>query len=371
MSSQTSEWKSIVDRKTIVKKSFYVRAEKTNYYPEGILKLYRRTRTMANEFTYQAVRIRNPEELSTVKLALDWLAGQLNWKDLPSVLEEFKKQIKPETDGISPETLKLVTQYPQAANEILKGFDAIFHGHIEIEEFPTFRRVYKTANTLLLNQTKHMTEAKIELFERLEKETTPEGIKKLTNLLEEYDLPQLTSVASILTDRLQRLQLLEKTIQNENAYEIKSKDSVHNQLASAFWIFNDSYWLVRSNQSLSGFLEKKYQNKSIEGQLRPDFICANDQKNLLIVELKRPSHSVTKDDINQVEDYLISVDEFYPSTPFSKKGYIVAKSITPHMQKRVEDTKSVEFMSYTQLISECRERYKEYLDIIEKEQHSE
>jgi hypothetical protein len=371
MSSQIREKPTIIDRKTIVPKSFYIRAEKASYNPAGIIKMYRNTRSSPNPpkglFTYQAVRIKSPEELSSVKLCLDWLAGQLNWKELPAVLEEFKKQVRPEADAISPETLQLVTQYPDAATEILKGFDKIYRGHLEAEDFPIVSKVVNIATSLLSNQTKQMTESKIELLEKLGEEESPEGIQRLTKQLEEYDLPQLTSVAGIITDRLQKLRLLEATIQNENAYEIKGKQSVHKQLARAFWIFNDSYWLLCSNEPLASFLNKKYPEATTEERLRPDFICANDQKNLVIVEIKRPSHTVTKDDINQVQDYLISVDEYYPSNTFEKKGYIMAKNVTPHIQKKIDDTKSVEFMSYTRLVTECRQRYQEYLKVFEKE----
>jgi hypothetical protein len=80
MSSQIQEKPEVIDRKTIVPKSFYVRAEKTSYYPTGIIKMYRNTRTPSNApkspFTYQAVRIRNPEELSNLRLCSPKLSLQ-------------------------------------------------------------------------------------------------------------------------------------------------------------------------------------------------------------------------------------------------------------------------------------------------------
>lgn len=323
MSRQTGEWKNILDRTTIVPQSFYIRTEESNYYPQGIIKMYRKTRTSSkppdSEFTYQAVRIRNPEELAQVKIALDWLADTLNWQELPEVLEEFKEQLEKEKEGISPTTLKLIRMYPKAAEEVLKGFDKVFRGHIEIEDFPIVEKVVKTAITLLSNQTRHMIETKMELLEKLGREKTTEGIKRLTKLLEQHDLPQLTSVASIIMDRLQRIKYLKATIQNEKAYELKGKDSVHNQLANSLWIIDDSYWLLYSNKTLATFLKKKIKKASKFEKERPDLICANDRNRLVIVELKRPSHEIRQEDINQLHNYIITADQFRASAFREKK----------------------------------------------------
>jgi hypothetical protein len=369
MSSQIREKPEVIDRKTIVPKSFYIRTERTKWDPLGIIKMYRITRSpppSTSEFTYQAVRIKNPEELTRTKLALDWLAGELNWQELPEVLEKFKKQLEPDEKTISPETLRLVRQYPHAASEILKGFDAIFRGHVEIEDFPIIQRVITSATTLLENQTKYMTEAKIELFEKLNHEKSPEGIKRLTKMLEEYDLPRITSVASIIMSRLQRLEYLKATIEKESAYELKGKDSVHNQLATALWIIDDSYWLLYSNKTLATFLEKKVRAASSYEKKRPDLICANNNYKLIIVELKRPSHKIKQKDINQLYNNLITADQFR-GTPFKeKKGYLIGKEISPHDKKYIDGIHSLKFIPYLQLVEDCERRYQEYLTALEE-----
>jgi len=371
MSSQTEEWKKVLERTTIVKKAFYIRAEASNYHPDGILKLYRKTRNppkvVPNAFTYQAVRIKNPEEFSNVKLALDWLAGKLNWKELPALLEDFKKQLEKQHEEASPEQIKLVQQYPEFAASILKTFNKVYHGHLEPDDLPMINNFIEASLSSLAGQAKNMLENKIELFNKLNKETRPEEIQKLTKLLDIYNVPQLTSVTSIITDRLQKLKLLEATIQNEKAYEIKGKDSVHNQLTSALWILDDSYWLLHSNESLKHFLDKECIIPHEEEGLRPDFICASDKSTLVIIELKRPSHEITMKDINQLQAYIVTADN-YKGDFSSKQGFIVAKSISSHYQKILKDTtQRMEFKSYVQLIDDCKRRYQEYLDALEKQ----
>src|SRR3972149_2719015 len=103
MSSQNRESPEVLKRVTVVPRSFYIRTEKSSWNPTGIIKMYRMTRTAEDTFAYQAVRVKSPEELARVKLTLDWLAGQLNWQELPEILKEFKNELKLDKGVISPE----------------------------------------------------------------------------------------------------------------------------------------------------------------------------------------------------------------------------------------------------------------------------
>jgi RecB family endonuclease NucS len=115
---------------------------------------------------------------------------------------------------------------------------------------------------------------------------------------------------------------------------------------------------------LANFLNKKYPTSDNE-KLRPDFICANNKADLVIVELKRPSHEINTDDIVQLQNYLVAVDEYGKYT--DKRGFIIGKSISDHNQKLIDSTtKNIEFKSYVKLVDDCRRRYQEYLDAIEK-----
>lgn len=248
---------------------------------------------------------------------------------------------------------------------MLRAFDRVFR-KVEVEDFPLISEFMKTALTSLLGKQEIMIKAQLDLIAKFGKEKTPEGMQQLHRLLTVYDLPQLTSVASIITDRLQKLKLFEALIQSENAYEIRGKNSIHNQLAEALWIINDSYWLLHSNEPLTNLLKKKYESANHHERLRPDFICANDKDNLVIVEIKRPSHEITQEDINQLHNYLVAVDDFYQSEFTQKEGYIIGKEISKHNKKYIEGIENMYFKSYTQLVDDCNRRYQEYLDAIEK-----
>lgn len=369
MSRQSVSPKEQIDKFEIIKKSFYIEAYTSDFYPSGVLRLYRVTRGSTKPHTspyyYQSVRIKNPEELAKVKPVLDYLAGKLRWQELPPLLEALEKQLE-KREAFDPEIERIVKQYPRASIGMLKAFDKVYHGKAEmdIEELDLVSDFMKAAFGSLIGKQKMMVELQIELLDKLGKEEIPEGMQKLSKLLDRYSLPQLATVTTIITDRLQRLRIFETSIQIENAYEIKGEMSVHNQLCNALWILDDSYWLLHSNEPLTNLLKKEYDVANQHGKQRPDFICASDKDNLVIVEIKRPSHIVTIRDINQLQNYLATVDDYAKIA--KKAGFLIAKKITPRLRKIVDNIKNIDFKSYVQLVGDCRRRYQEYLDALEK-----
>ena len=94
MPKQKLGWKKQI-AKTPISERFYIEAFESDYYSSGALRLYRVTRGSTeprpSPFYYQSVRIKNPEELAKVKPALDYLAGKLNWQDLPPLLKALEE----------------------------------------------------------------------------------------------------------------------------------------------------------------------------------------------------------------------------------------------------------------------------------------
>lgn len=354
--------KSYELEKVPVVKNFFLQSWYDSYRGYNILKLKRLTwLPESDEYRYHTVRIRNAEELATTRLALDYLAGKIGWKELPDHLanlqEELDKQKK-----IDPEILKLVEQYPRASIEVLRAFDKIFKGKVEIEDLPIISEYMETILGSLQGKQESVVTLQLELIERLGTEDE-KGKKRLLKLLEQYRLPQLTSVTSVITDRLQKLTLFDKHIQTDEAYEIKGKNSIHNQLARALWILDDRYWLLRSNQTLTNQLGKRYEKQ--ERNKRPDFICADFENRLVIVEIKRPSMTVKREHINQIEDYLVLADEFKNYS--EKRGFLIAQNISSHLRKNLALKPDIEFRSYVDVVDECKSRYREYLDAINEE----
>jgi hypothetical protein len=361
--------KTKVRKIEIVPRKFYAEAYRDTSNPQGVVRLYRVTRAPSNppagDFCYQSVRIKNPEELSKVRPTIDLLSGLLGWEKLPPMLEALEKQIVNE-QPIDPEIRKIVEQHPRAALNFLKVFDEVIPENIEIEDFDLISDYMKVALQSLLGKQVIMVNLLTDIINKLGQETEPEGIQKLLRLMENHTLPEITTVAGIITTRLQKLRLFETSIQNENAYEIKGPNSIHKQIAQSMWILNDSYWLLQENEALTSFLKKEYPERkgSKNQKKRPDFICVTDAHTLIIVEIKRPSHDMERSDINQIEDYLVTVEEQRPEFK-TVKGYLIGKSMDPHLQGVLKKVSGLEFKPYTKVVDDCKQRYQQYIKAME------
>jgi len=362
----------------ITDKRFYAASIVNDYFPSGVIRLYRPT--YANpapkgDIAVQSVRIKNPEELSDLKVVLDLLSSSLDWQDLPPMLAKFEEQLKKEAESPAPQTktvdeeaLRLVQQYPKAMTRILRAYSEVFNKKLEPEDFPDISEIIQVALQLIVGREKDMVQTQIALLERLEKEESPEGIRRLIKLMQEHPLFQLTSVTTIITARLNQLGFFEKEIQNEKAYEIRGDNSIHNQLKKALWIIDDNYWLLQSNEPLSNFLNDEFANSTEDEEKRPDFICATSEDRLVIVELKRPSHKIVRADINQLQDYLITAKQFKKYK--EKKGYLIGKQISDRDQSFIDEMKDMEFKSYSTVVEDCNRRYKQYLDALKQTDES-
>jgi hypothetical protein len=92
------------------------------------------------------------------------------------------------------------------------------------------------------------------------------------------------------------IDLLRESLQNEKTFEIRGENSVHSILERDLWLLDESYWMIQSNKTLKTFIGDKLADKDAKkyGKKRPDFVCGSLGDRLIIVELKRPSHPLTK-----------------------------------------------------------------------------
>ena len=60
--------------------------------------------------------------------------------------------------------------------------------------------------------------------------------------------------------------------------------------------------------------------------MRPDFVCGSVDNRLIIMELKRPSHKLVVDDLQQLETYLMVADD-YSEKFTSFEAYLVGKRV--------------------------------------------
>ena len=181
-------------------------------------------------------------------------------------------------------------------------------------------------------------------------------------MLSEWSVNQVTAVLRETRRRLATIELLRRSLKDESTFEIRGDNSIHSILERDLWLLDESYWMIQSNKTLKSFIGDRLSEKDKKnyGSKRPDFACGNLGNQLVIVELKRPSHDLTKEDLNQMEEYLALSKKY--STKFrGYRAYLLGAAISDEINTYLEFRKGFEVLSYWEVLDAAEKRYKEFL----------
>lgn len=188
-----------------------------------------------------------------------------------------------------------------------------------LEGLPEFRRAFaEKALSTVLSRFWQESEDKIDVmvslildaFERDEywvvcqkiDETRHGDVLTFATALQDFGLLDMAIMAEQTRRRLKLLDDLEDLARNDATKE----DAMHKPLASNLWVFGAEYSLMASNQTLARTI-RDYTDKKFTGERknkRPDlFLAQNVLNRYLLIEFKRPSHKIDRDDENQAEKY--------------------------------------------------------------------
>lgn len=184
-----------------------------------------------------------------------------------------------------------------------------------------------------------------------------EDVLKTAKLLEEIKLHDVNSFAEIVKTRIQKLDFFKQISKDPKTYEIKGPNSIHRFLESNMWILDERYWLMHSNSQLRTIVGEKVDS---DPQKRPDFVCGQVGEKLIIIELKRPSHSLGTPDLNQLENYL-KIIELHFTDYESFEAYLVGHTISDDLLK-TKKYRSTNFKikTYSDFIADAEKRYSEF-----------
>lgn len=120
--------------------------------------------------------------------------------------------------------------------------------------------------------------------------------------LEQFGLVELSSIGTQATRRRQFLDYLDQLIGNAVTLE---KDT-HKAFETNLWVLGRKYSMMSSNATLKSVIET-YCGSHFKGKRasnRPDLLLSQDYgDSYLLIEFKRPTHDITRDDISQAEKY--------------------------------------------------------------------
>jgi len=301
--------------------------------------------------------ILTPTQWEAIKQIIDHELGPvLGW--VPSQVAKTRMEQSIGTEDLT----QLSKQYPERFAKLVAALKL----HIEMPSGEENEQLY-TAIADLISQFDKASIARVTRIVNAMKDESAGNIKALDEVLSDWSLSQVTSVLRETRRRLAMIDLLRESLRNERTFEIRGDNSIHSILEQDLWLLDESYWMLQSNKTLKTFIGDKLSEKDAlrYGKKRPDFACGNLGSELVLVELKRPSHELTKDDLNQLEEYL-AMSEKYSTRYRSYKAYLMGSSISDEVRTYLRYRRGFNVLNYWEVLDATQKRYGEFLQYREK-----
>lgn len=170
------------------------------------------------------------------------------------------------------------------------------------------------------DELQHILTEVLDLPERLQKE--------MSKLLEEADLANVISASRLVSDRLKFVNGLEALLFDDDSKKhLKERSQLHRMIAeNNTWIFGEQFSLTVDDESLTEVLRRHQKEigaetaidrpvKRVDGKVGiVDLMLSRavpqsraEEREHLVVELKRPSVKIGADQITQVKKYAFSI----------------------------------------------------------------
>lgn len=279
----------------------------------------------------------------------------------------------PTPDGAAPtpkESKKVLADLPAAAESLTKKQQAEIPKQIAAlveKQGPGFVfSLLSSIDASVAGASGRIKESFKEVIAKLAKEPA-KAMGELSDLMDKWNLLQVTSLLSIVKSRLETIAGFEQLIHDEKTFELKDDNSVHRTLERSMWLLNDEYWIAQSNRSLRTYIgDELVKEDKAHAKKRPDFACVNSAKKVIIVEIKRPSLELGKDEIDQAELYLRIVRK-YKDMGTRPTVFLVGKKKSYEAMEIADLRKYPTLLTYQEMLDGARQRYHEYLKVVESD----
>lgn len=173
-------------------------------------------------------------------------------------------------------------------------------------------------------------------------------VAALASALECFGLVDLAVMAQQAKRRLELLDYLDRLAANPRTLERE----MHKALDTNMWVFGQQYSIMASNKTTARIIAE-YCSKKFQGQRankRPDLLLSqNVLGRYLLIEFKRPSITVGREDEAQAKEYR---DDLTPDLG-PMDILVVGGSVDPSMSAHYAEN-TVQFLSYGAVISNAR-----------------
>lgn len=197
---------------------------------------------------------------------------------------------------------------------------------------------------------------------------------KLLDLFREWQIVEAKEMERVTRGRIATIEKLQELIKT-NALEVPT---LHNFLREFPWVIDPRWTLVADEVSYTQLLRDTFPEGSDvpEENRRIDFLCVREGTHLVVVEIKRPGSKVSREELRQIEDYVIFVENSLQGTtdPESQyqevTGYLLCGDLvdTPYVRGRRENLarSRIYIRRYRDLLSMVQRAHAKFLERYEQ-----
>jgi len=205
--------------------------------------------------------------------------------------------------------------------------------------------------------------------ELLAEETLQEN--KIFELMKKWELVEAQEMYKLSRVRVDTIKNFERLIK-ENAKEVPT---MHEFFKKFPWLLDPRIIEFKHEASYSEILKENYPEEELEEKdRRIDFLCTRLVNTLFVIELKRPKHTLTIKDLDQVEDYVSFLKErctgTSPESPSRIEAYVIVGEISNDrkVKLRLDALKfqGIYVKLYHELLQEARQYHNEFIERYEK-----
>jgi|CXWL01.1.fsa_nt_gi hypothetical protein len=223
-----------------------------------------------------------------------------------------------------------------ALEKVMKRFYGESEDKVEAVVSVVLDALEKTEYWQVLNEIDKSKDADVEVF---------------ASALEDFGLLDMALVASQTVSRRKLLDHLESLVRNPKTIE----KNVHSVIERNLWLLGYEYSLIVSNKTLANTIET-YAAEKFTGERatkRPDlFLAQNLRGGYLLIEFKRPSKEISRDDQNQAAKYRDDLEPRFGSIHILLLGKGRASSALLQ-----NDPPRLDVFGYEALISSARNQH--------------
>lgn len=288
------------------------------------------------------------------------LAEHLGWKTAEEI--EASSAAEDARDAKAEKQIKgLVRSDPKFIAQVLRELRL---DTVSEEDLPKLGEAIGDLADILMGVDEAQRAAIRKLVKQLPKQGE-KAIRELSALMEELTAGQIAAVAGEVKRRVGLLDTFKERVLDDRTYEITGDGSIHRLLEKAMWIVDERYWLMHSNRQLRTIVTKQLAKEDDKfKEKRPDFVCGTVDRKLIVIEIKRPSHTLDVADLNQLEHYVLLCEK-YDDDLSGYEAILVGQKASDDLSRTLKMRKGFRFRTYTQLIDDTERRYADYLGALE------